>query len=101
MTRYEIWRIAKNIELRCTCGASPEQYDAFLDDKQVGYIRLRWGFLSVRYPDNEGEAVLTFQFDDGWKGGFDSEESEYWLQQCKMAIATRIYDEYNEHKGDE
>ena len=28
-----------------TCGACPEQYDVFLGDKQIGYVRLRGGAL--------------------------------------------------------
>lgn len=40
-----------------TCGACPEQYDVFLDDRQVGYVRLRHGYLSIRYPDVSGDEV--------------------------------------------
>ena len=33
-----------------TSSACPEQYDVFKGGKQVGYIRLRHGVLSCRYP---------------------------------------------------
>jgi hypothetical protein len=31
------------IELRQTCEACPEQYDAYLGDNRIGYLRLRYG----------------------------------------------------------
>ena len=30
---------------------SPEQYEVFLDDRMVGYVRYRSGYLSADYPD--------------------------------------------------
>ena len=35
-----------NLIFKKTCTFSPEQYDVYYNDKQVGYIRLRWGHLS-------------------------------------------------------
>lgn len=34
-----------------TCFACPEQYDVYQDDKQVGYVRLRHGYLSLSNTD--------------------------------------------------
>ena len=47
--------IIEGLDFKQTCGACPEQYDVFKDEKQVGYVRLRWGDLSCRYPDYEGD----------------------------------------------
>ena len=39
--------IIKGLNFKKTCDACPEQYDVFKDEKQVGYVRLRWGNLTV------------------------------------------------------
>lgn len=73
--------IIKGLDFKQTCGACPEQYDVFKDDKQVGYVRLRWGHLTCDYPDHRGEAIYSESFDDGWKGCFDddNERNKYLL----------------------
>ena len=43
------------IELVKTCGACPEQYDAYFEGYQVGYLRLRHGTFRVDY----GFVVVT------------------------------------------
>lgn len=50
----------RNITLRLTCSACPEQYDAFIGDRKVGYLRLRWGEFRVDYPDCGGEMTYAF-----------------------------------------
>ena len=74
--------IIQDLEFKQTCGACPEQYDVFKDGKQVGYVRLRWGNLSCRYPDHNGDAIYAESFDDAWKGGFDdaNERNKYLLE---------------------
>jgi hypothetical protein len=62
----------------CTCPACPEQYDVFVGDKQVAYVRLRYGELSVNpYTDDKdidwNTELYRHQFEDGWKGDFDDE----------------------------
>ena len=37
------------IKLIQTCGACPEQYDAFIGEEQVGYLRLRHGYFRWQY----------------------------------------------------
>lgn len=67
------------IRLVCTSGACPEQYDAFLGDKQVGYLRLRHGLLRVQCPNSNGE-VVYIAYPEG-DGVFDSsEERDYYLR---------------------
>lgn len=73
--------IIEGLDFKQTCGACPEQYDVFKDDKIVGYVRLRWGNLSCCYPDYEGDEIYSESFDDGWKGCFDddNERNKYLL----------------------
>lgn len=44
----------KHFILEQTCYAYPEQYDVFLDGKQVGYLRLRHGYFRCDYPNCGG-----------------------------------------------
>lgn len=81
------------IELRFekTCDACPEQYDVFKGGKQVGYIRLRQGVFSCRYPNNHGKTIYAHQFEDEWKGYFDNdEERTFYLEECKNALLKAI-----------
>lgn len=77
-----------NIELRQTCGACPEQYDAYLDDNLVGYLRLRHGYFRAEF---RGEVV--FEGTPRGDGCFESEERESWLNRAKMAILACILKE--------
>ena len=43
------------LKLVLTCGACPEQYDAFDGERQVGYLRLRHGHFTVTCPDVGGD----------------------------------------------
>jgi hypothetical protein len=85
------------IVLQKTCNACPEQYDAFVDDTdgpQVGYLRLRWGHFTVRFPDAEGELIYEANVGaDGWTGIFDeadNSERDYHLRFAVDAIEKRI-----------
>jgi len=76
----------REIELIQTCGACPEQYDAMLDGKQVGYLRLRHGFFDVSCPDAGGEIV--YEAEPKGDGSFYDDEQDYYLDQAKLAIET-------------
>lgn len=70
---------------KMTCGACPEQYDVFLGDKQVGYVRLRHGEMRVRCPDSSGITVYTAA--PNGDGCFDgAEERDYFLRHAGAAI---------------
>lgn len=73
--------IIEGLNFKKTCDACPEQYDVFKNGKQVGYVRLRWGGLSCRYPDYEGDEIYSESFQDAWKGCFDddNERNKYLL----------------------
>ena len=58
-----------------TCEAFPEQYDVYKGTKQVAYVRLRMGCLSVSVPDISGEDIYYKNFnEDPAKGYFDTQE---------------------------
>lgn len=80
--------IEEQIELVETCGACPEQYDAFLDKKQVGYLRLRHGSFTVDYPNAMGGTIYhAYPKGDGM---FHSEERDFYLTEAKKAIISHL-----------
>lgn len=46
------------LELRCTCGACPEQYEVFDGDNQVAYFRLRHGEFRVDFGRSGGATIF-------------------------------------------
>ena len=58
-----------------TCEAWPEQYDVYRGSKQVAYVRLRMGRLSVSVPDVGGEVIYYKDYkNDSAKGYFYTQE---------------------------
>lgn len=88
--------VANDITLVQTCSACPEQYDAYYKGMiVVGYLRLRWGYFSVRCPDYNGEEVYSTNLKDGWSGCFkDSNQRQHHLHRARKAIAKYL----NSHK---
>jgi hypothetical protein len=80
------------VELEQTCGACPEQYDAFVNKKQVGYLRLRYGHFSVYCPDHRGEEVYSAQ--PRGDGLFEDDEREEYLTKAAKAIQDWILKQY-------
>ncbi|MCV7174778.1 hypothetical protein [Mycolicibacterium sphagni] len=76
------------IRLERTCGACPEQYDAFVGDMQVGYLRLRHGYFRVEVPDSGG--VTVYETTTIGDGIFADSERDYHLDQARAAIAARL-----------
>lgn len=72
-----------------TCGACPEQYDAFLGDRQVGYLRLRHGLFYVDFPACDGETIYETEEVLG-DGIFDESEREKFLSIAKRAILRKL-----------
>ena len=82
----------RGLDFQLTCWACPEQYDVFLDEQQVGYVRLRWGCLSARLGNVYGEEIYRYNFDDGYLGVFpDSNSRDFHLNK----IADCIIDRYS------
>lgn len=74
-----------------TCCGCPEQYEVFdSNGNQMGYVRLRWGYLRVEYPEYGGEVIYDHEFSDGWKGMLTEDEREHYLKEIAEAISKRI-----------
>ena len=83
--------IIKGLSFNKTCSACPEQYDVDYNGKQVGYIRLRWGRLAVKYPDVGGEIIYEASIGDGLTGEFESEEQrQYHLANIADKILEKV-----------
>ena len=78
----------KTITLKRTCFACPEQYDAFIGDIQVGYLRLRHGYFRVDYPDCGGKTIYVAS--PKGDGMFEEDELEYYLEEAKKAILKEV-----------
>lgn len=76
------------INLVETCGACPEQYEAFIGDKQVGYLRLRHGWFRVDFPCVHGEII--YEAEPKGDGCFYDDEREFFLEQAKKAITNKL-----------
>ena len=77
------------IELVKTCGACPEQYDAYFNGDQVGYLRLRHGIFRVDYGFCGGDTIFT-EYPEG-DGCFDDNERGYYLDlACKAIMDERV-----------
>ena len=72
-----------------TCGACPEQYDVYLNDKRVAYVRLRYGRLTAK--NSKGEEIYKALFNNGWKGAFrEIEERQYYFEKIIEAISRNL-----------
>ena len=74
------------IKLVKTCNACPEQYDAYDEyGGLIGYLRLRWGHFSVRYPNPSGEVV--YEASPRGDGIFEWDERDRYLADAVRALA--------------
>lgn len=81
------WRepvFPEGVTLVQTCSACPEQYDAFFDDRLIGYLRLRHGWFYAAYPDVSGEAV--YGTETKGDGCFDMTERADHLEAAVKAL---------------
>ena len=75
----------RGIKLIKTCGACPEQYDAFDGrGRRVGYLRLRHGYFYAVAPGVRGDIV--YEAMPNGDGIFDDDEREGFLQEAIDAI---------------
>ena len=72
------------VRLNLTCGACPEQYEAFIGQERVGYLRLRHGYFTVEVPDCGGETVLEAKPEGD--GIFEDHERAVFLKAAVKAI---------------
>jgi hypothetical protein len=74
-----------------TCGACPEQYDAFEDGRLIGYLRLRSGFFTVDYIDGKGEYERVFEDCPEGDGVFaDEVERQFYLIEAALALVKKM-----------
>lgn len=74
--------------LEMTCFACPEQYDVYLEDEKVGYLRLRHGHFRCDVPDCGGKRVFD-AYTEG-DGMFDEDERDPMLSEALAALAEEI-----------
>lgn len=71
-----------------TCASCPEQYDAYMGDEMIGYLRLRNGHFTARYS---GDIVYS-AYTDG-DGCFTEQERKIQLTKASNAIIKAYQDE--------
>ena len=71
-----------------TCRDVPEQYEITKNGAPSGYVRVRWGGMTVSYPDAGGEDLYDGSV-DGF-GGFTDHEREAKLLLALGLIAARM-----------
>ncbi|CAB4134451.1 hypothetical protein UFOVP273_71 [uncultured Caudovirales phage] len=82
-------KVTDIVEFRLTCMACPEQYDVYLGDKEIGYVRLRWGHLRVNYPDFMGKEVYSEQVGHEFCGEFhDDHMRRRYLKRIARILLT-------------
>lgn len=82
-----------------TCEAWPEQYDVYKGSKQVAYVRLRMGSLTVRVPDVGGELIYHKNYEkDPAKGYFYTQEERMGQLRRIVKILTRERKNVNKRK---
>jgi hypothetical protein len=68
-------------------GECPEQYDVFLGKERIGYLRLRFGSFTAKYPDSGGDFV--YQASPAGSGVFCDDERERYLTRAVNACLFR------------
>lgn len=69
-----------------TCDESPEQYDVWLDRKEIGYLRLRHGHFSAT-PLKDGDwGRVVYSADTLGDGSFEDSERAAHLTKAVNAI---------------
>lgn len=79
------------INLQLTWEFCPEQYEAFLDGKLVGYLRLRAGTFIVEFPSAAGETI--YEASPRGQGCFEEDERDHYLRLAIDAIYNRVFSE--------
>lgn len=71
-------------ELVQTCAGYPEQYDVFLGERRVGYLRLRHGYFTAQHENVDGPVV--FSAEPNGYGYFEDDERDEYLRLAVAAI---------------
>ena len=85
-----VFRAAESLGLTVliTSTSAPEQYELTRNGDASGYVRVRWGEMSVTYPD-AGDEILYEGPVSGF-GGFEEHERKAKLLFALDLIATRM-----------
>ena len=78
------------IKLVETCGACPEQYDAYYRGEKVGYLRLRHGYF---YCENLRSGLNVYDAHPQGDGIFDYNERDYYLNAACTALLNALKSE--------
>lgn len=62
------------LEFKQVNAISPESYDIFKGDRQIGYVQLRWGVLKCLTLKYKGRLIYEHVFQDKTDGQFSTEE---------------------------
>lgn len=81
----------RKVVLKMTCGACPEQYDAYLEDRLVGFLHLRNGYFHVDFPYSGGERI--YEAHPRGDGLFEYEERDKYLKFAVKAILDKLDEE--------
>lgn len=74
--------------LEKTCSACPEQYDVYLNNKQVGYLRLRHGIFRCDFPECGGETIyINYPKGDG---EFYDDERDFYIKEALEKIKEKL-----------
>ncbi len=71
----------RRFKLVQTCGACPEQYDVYFEDRKVGYLRLRHGYFRAEY-----RGIEVFGIGTRGDGIFEDGERTKLLNKACQAI---------------
>lgn len=77
--------------LEKTCGACPEQYDVWLNDDCIGYLRLRHGFFYADYVFRGANKTVYQAYPRG-DGIFEYDEREKYLRKAVKKLKKEHYD---------
>jgi hypothetical protein len=81
-----------------TCAACPEQYDVMFENHTVGYLRLRFGEFSARYPNAGGITVLKEAVGDAFTGEFpDDTARKLLIKRAVEEIDKAMWGRYTFH----
>lgn len=83
-----------HVKFAMTCEVCPEQYDAFINDENIGYLRLRHGRFTVDYKN---DTIFT-AYPEG-DGCFEYDERDKYLKEATMLLLNKYNEENNDGFG--
>lgn len=86
----DIFDAPLDIELVNTCRAVPEQYDVFMDNLKIGYLRLRHGRFSANFLSHLGKEVYSTTEIRGVGSFYDQEERVTEIRRALVAILNHL-----------